>query len=342
MKLSIKYLIFSVLIFCIGTTFGQTARKPLSRIVNAPTTTQIAPKLSGDGKYMVFMINANAKNELRLAYSKQIKPEVWSKPETIWEVNKSHAINHIGGYSLSYDGQTLFFTSRKAYGIGKYDIWYCERQGEGWSQPKNMGKPVNSTSDEGCPSLSPDGKYLYFVRCQNMDQIDAEDCQLMVARHKSREYWESPVNIPVNLGSVISPTILPDGETLVFAAKGGQGYDLHQIRKQGNGWSASRPMSFLNTAEDDRFTSMPGPGDVIYYSGKYKGTYDIIKAKVPEDLQPKKVLVLNGEVKVKDQAHPGGSFCTDLRCTYQGVITIQAYYRPRWLLFLLSDSWKKI
>lgn len=45
------------------------------------------------------------------------------------------------------------------------DIHVCFKQKDGsWSTPINLGPAVNSDYTETCPSLTPDGKYLFFSR----------------------------------------------------------------------------------------------------------------------------------------------------------------------------------
>ena len=292
-------------IFAGNYAWGQTARKPLPKVINAPAKNQLAPSLSGDGKHIVFTSNANIKNELQVQYSSLASNGKWNKPEPVFVVNKSIRNNHIGGYSLSNDGQTLYFSSKKSQGIGNYDIWYVQRQGSSWSQPKNLGKPVNSGKNDGTPSVSADGKFLYFSRCDRMDTEEAQGCQLMVAARKGKT-WDVPVEIPMDLENLLSPQILPDNETLVFSAQppGKDDLDLYEIRKNGSKWSEAVPMHFLNTEKDDRFISIPAPGNVVYYATIFKGGYDIIMAKVPDQLQPRKMVMLQGEVVDKSSGTP--------------------------------------
>ncbi len=45
------------------------------------------------------------------------------------------------------------------------DIHVCFKKKDGaWTKPINLGSAVNSNFDETCPSLTPDGKYLFFSR----------------------------------------------------------------------------------------------------------------------------------------------------------------------------------
>jgi len=59
--------------------------------------------------------------------------------------------------------------------FGRSDIFvYFRNEDNSWSQPINLGEKVNSDCSESCPSLSPDGKYLFFNRhCE--DDRDSYD-----------------------------------------------------------------------------------------------------------------------------------------------------------------------
>lgn len=70
---------------------------------------------------------------------------------------------------LTYDGKHLFFASDRPNDHSKdgkknFDIWYVERKNpkEKWSEPINLGSPVNSELDEFYPTLSENGN-LYFT-----------------------------------------------------------------------------------------------------------------------------------------------------------------------------------
>lgn len=65
---------------------------------------------------------------------------------------------------LSSDGKILYFTSRKSGGYGGLDIWSCsfDVKGNTWGQPANAGPAVNTEGNEMYPTVSDDGKKLYF------------------------------------------------------------------------------------------------------------------------------------------------------------------------------------
>jgi hypothetical protein len=70
---------------------------------------------------------------------------------------------------ISSDGLTLFITSARSGGYGDWDIWMTRRtrRNGDWETPLNLGPNVNTTAGEGEPSLSADGRTLYFSDWMN-------------------------------------------------------------------------------------------------------------------------------------------------------------------------------
>jgi peptidoglycan-associated lipoprotein len=58
----------------------------------------------------------------------------------------------------------LYFVSNMSGGYGKMDIWSCtfNPKTNVWGQPKNLGPSVNTEGNEVYPTVSDDGKKLYF------------------------------------------------------------------------------------------------------------------------------------------------------------------------------------
>ena len=45
------------------------------------------------------------------------------------------------------------------------DIYVCfKKKDQSWTEPINLGAEVNTNVNETCPSISPDGKYVFFSR----------------------------------------------------------------------------------------------------------------------------------------------------------------------------------
>jgi Tol biopolymer transport system component len=62
------------------------------------------------------------------------------------------------------DGQTLYFSSRGHAGMGGYDIYRSSFDGTaGWSQPENLGYPINTAGEDSYFVLSADNKHGYYA-----------------------------------------------------------------------------------------------------------------------------------------------------------------------------------
>jgi len=70
-----------------------------------------------------------------------------------------------GHPTLSADGKKLYFASRMTGGYGGADIWSCtfDAKSNTWGQPVNAGPAVNTEGNELYPTVSDDGKKLYFA-----------------------------------------------------------------------------------------------------------------------------------------------------------------------------------
>lgn len=85
---------------------------------------------------------------------------VWTKPKRA-SFFKDKRVTDI---SLSLDGKRLYFCSEQG-GVTDYtgplDIWYIERDGDGWSNPVHLDAPINSPASDTQPNFTTDGT-MYF------------------------------------------------------------------------------------------------------------------------------------------------------------------------------------
>lgn len=89
------------------------------------------------------------------------------KTRTEWDtpVNIGPTINtpeDEGGLFLAPDGKTLFFSSKGHNSMGGYDIFKTTLENGKWTEPVNLGYPINSVNTDVCFSLTIDGKTGYF------------------------------------------------------------------------------------------------------------------------------------------------------------------------------------
>ena len=122
----------------------------------------------------------------------------WSVPVNLGPVVNSAAID--GGPTLSEDGLTLFFGSRRAGavgGVGDNDIWVSQRAlpTDPWGPPANVGAPVNTASFEQSPSLSRDGHWL-FLNSDRPGGFGFNDLWVSYREDITDNFgWQTPVNL---------------------------------------------------------------------------------------------------------------------------------------------------
>ena len=68
---------------------------------------------------------------------------------------------------MSPTGDELYFASTRPGGVGKSDIWKCKVKikDDGmleFSEPVNMGTPINTADDEQSPFIHADNHTLFF------------------------------------------------------------------------------------------------------------------------------------------------------------------------------------
>ncbi len=261
-----------ILCFSVNRVFSQND-KALPAPINTAKFTEYAPSVSADGKTLIF--ESDRQGDWKLFESKR-NGKNWSVPTAIPKITTTFFEKApLGGPCLSYDGNLLFFSANGKDSDGHEDIYYSIREKSGWSSPMNLGKPVNTVDYEGYPSLSGDGKYLYFARAKYTfgDKKDAlQRCyRIMRSERGEDDKWQTAIELPspVNLICEKAPRIMPDGKTLIFSSirKDGQGnFDIYKCELQDNGsWTDPTALDFLNSSGPDQFVAVPACGEVMYY-----------------------------------------------------------------------------
>jgi outer membrane protein OmpA-like peptidoglycan-associated protein/YHS domain-containing protein len=185
------------------------------------------------------------------------------------------------------------------------DLYYSDFEDGRWSEIKNMGPVVNDSLQwDSQPSLSPDGKTLYFSSARN--EASGLDIYKTVKDDNGR--WSKPVPLGPNInttGNEKSPFIHPDGKTLYFSSDGWQGmggFDIFysKMDEKGN-WGKAVNIGYpINSEVDDIGFIVSTDGKTGYFASnklKGKGGYDIYSFPLYEGARPDKVLFLKGELR---------------------------------------------
>jgi Tol biopolymer transport system component len=195
--------------------------------------------------------------------------------------------------------------------LGKNDIYISRFVNGKWTEPQNLGAPINSEYNDANASLSADGKRLFFVSDRPGGQGGYD---IWVSELGADGKWGEPKNLgePVNTpdweGAVF---IAPDGLTLYFSSNGHEGYggaDIFRSNYQNGRWSQPQNLGDkINTEGNDTYFTIPGAGDVAYFSSTReggKGKNDIIALPMPYVFEPKKIVVVVGKVVKQDTGEP--------------------------------------
>ncbi|HCX24323.1 MAG: hypothetical protein CMB80_13565 [Flammeovirgaceae bacterium] len=284
--------------------YFQTTAKP----IEAFNTDKIeyAPSISADGRTMIIESNRNGRYQL---FDSRLVDGNWTEPNPIGPINDfGDSTDLIGGPSISFDGNTLFFFASFRNGFGSEDIYYSMREGDSWSEPINIGEPINSNGYEGFPSISADGKTLYFVR-QNFNPLEDKDLakewgnkacfSLYLSKKLADDKWSQPelLPYPINQDCEKAPRIMADNKTLIFASNrlGGKGsFDLYQTHLTPIGdWVQPVALEFVNSALPDQFSSITAQGDLLYY---VHNANDIYSVEIPYQLRQFKNIIIQGYI----------------------------------------------
>lgn len=268
-------------------------QRPLSDTVNA-FLMQYFPVLTADQQQLIFTrrIGGGPNDDEDLVISKKSARGRWLTPESISkEINSD--LNE-GTCTISADGRKLIFTScigRQGY--GSCDLFESVRIGEAWTKPKNLGPQVNSSEWESQPSLSADGRTLYFVS-DRRGGVGRRD--IWVSQLNEQGEWTRARNVgkPVNtMYDEISPFIHVNNRVLYFASNGlvgFGGYDIFFSEKDtASRWMAPKNIgSPINTHEDQFSLFITADGKRGYYSHeevKDAGytTSHIYEIEIPEE-----------------------------------------------------------
>ncbi len=170
-----------------------------------------------------------AKSTQRL-YSRRLLLVMASKKEGQWVVFGSFPYNDIQKYSvgdaaLSKDGHIIYFTSDMPGGMGKTDIWYCEKRADGtWGSPANCGKTINTKEEEVFPNIGGDGALYYSSK--GLPGMGGYD---IYKTSGEKAQWTTPQNLkyPINSTSDDFYLITRDGLSGYLSSnrEGGQGDD---------------------------------------------------------------------------------------------------------------------
>jgi hypothetical protein len=215
-----------------------------------------------------------------------------------------------GAQSISANGRFMVFTAcNKTDAVGRCDLYFSKKVGDKWTYPRNMQPPVNSRYKETQPSLSADGRTLYFAsdRPGGKGQLD-----VWVTSRDDNGNWSQPINLGDTINTryhEMSPYVHQDNQTLYFASDGQiglGGFDLFVSRRDNEGkWGTPQNLGYpINTNKDEFGLIVNAKGNKAYFSsdrdpamGKDIYTFDLYNKIQPLEVSYMKGIVFDKETR---------------------------------------------
>ena len=116
---------------------------------------------SPDNQKLYFVSNREDMGfgDLDIYFADRINDTTWNDPVNLGEVINTQWNENTP--FLTPDGKRLFFSSEGHTGMGGYDIFYSTLINGEWSEPVNIGYPINTTDDDIFFAPAKDGTFAY-------------------------------------------------------------------------------------------------------------------------------------------------------------------------------------
>ena len=242
--------------------------------------------------------------------SKKDKTGKWTKSQNFGNI--LNTLSNEGAHTITADGNTMYFTACEdiskvnphGKSFGSCDIFFSKKEGNSWSKSENAGASVNSSAWESQPSISNDGRVLYFVSSRKGGKGGKD---IWFCKKNDDGTWGKAINMgdSINtIGNEQSPFIHADNQTFYFASDGHVGMgnsDLFISRKSKSGnWTKPINIGYpINTYDEQTGISVNSLGTKGYFAAKYEtgiGRMDIYEFEIPLKIQPNPVTYVQGIV----------------------------------------------
>jgi outer membrane protein OmpA-like peptidoglycan-associated protein/tetratricopeptide (TPR) repeat protein len=208
-----------------------------------------------------------------------------------------------GSPTITVDNRYMVFAKVKTVnGYPNSDLYYSEYLDEEWSPIKSLGPNINNPNTwETQPSISADGKTLYFITDRDNE---TKGLEIYVAYKESDGSWgkAQPLSTDINSpGDEKTPFIHSDSQTLYFSSNGHTGVgamDIYFSKMEENGkWMKPRNIGVpINTESDDAGFFVSTDGAKGYYSSNSSGNFDLYTFDLYAEARPQRVALIKGEI----------------------------------------------
>jgi hypothetical protein len=179
----------------------------------------------------------------------------------------------------SPDGLSLYMASNRPGGVGMLDIWVAYRDSTlaGWGEPQNLGAPVNSPTNDFCPTPLRGGHLMMIS--DRSGTCGAGD--IYITRRNPAHAWSEPQNLgcdsaggPNSAAGEAGPSYVHKGSGSLFFSSNRAGTpDLYvSYGKIQKGFGVAWPIAELNSTVEDARPNVSRNGLEMFFDSNRTGT----------------------------------------------------------------------
>jgi tetratricopeptide (TPR) repeat protein len=213
------------------TTEEWSDSKPIQGNVNTETHDAVL-SISSDGKSLYVYRNELGETKSGDIYvARKGKENKFGSAKPVDEGRNVNSSYFESSASVTEDGNTIYFVSDRKGSKGMADIYMSRKEGEKWGKAINLGDSINTSSDEKCVFIHPNGKLLFFTS-EGHNSMGSYD--IFISK-KVNGRWSKAQNLGYPINSVKEEktiSVTRDGKTAYVSAsykdsKGGS--DIYKI-----------------------------------------------------------------------------------------------------------------
>lgn len=167
--------------------------------VNSSEYVESSMSITSDGRVLYFASNRpNGLGGLDIYSATKDSRGNWSRPRNLGPAINTELDEE--GPFIDFTGKLLYFSSKGRKGMGGHDIYKAtliDAEKNQWSEPENLGYPINTPDDDVFFVTTKDGKHAYYasVREDGMGYSDIYRIEMIPAKAEQKDTVAAPARV---------------------------------------------------------------------------------------------------------------------------------------------------